>query len=129
MARSKKKAAQERRTIVFVDESGFYLLPMMVRTYSPRGQTPIVRVKLTRDHLSAIGGITQEGRIAHANTRARLESRRRRTIFTSLTPQDLRQVAHYLGWLANPSRECDQNLSLQSNRETGASRAVAWLCS
>lgn len=63
MARSKKKAAQERRTIVFVDESGFYLLPMMVRTYSPRGQTPIVRVKLTRDHLSAIGGITQEGRI------------------------------------------------------------------
>ncbi|WP_236601564.1 transposase [Ktedonobacter sp. SOSP1-52] len=49
--------------MVFVDESGFYLLPMMVRTYSPRGQTPIVRVKLTRDHLSAIGGITQEGRI------------------------------------------------------------------
>ncbi|WP_236601113.1 IS630 family transposase [Ktedonobacter sp. SOSP1-52] len=62
-APTEKKAAQERRTIVFVDESGFYLLPMMVRTYSPRGQTPIVRVKLTRDHLSAIGGITQEGRI------------------------------------------------------------------
>jgi transposase len=46
-----------------VDEAGFYLLPMLVRTYAPVGQTPILRVKLTRDHLSAIGGITPEGRI------------------------------------------------------------------
>jgi transposase len=48
---------------VFVDESGFYLLPMAVRTYAPRGQTPVLRVRLTYDHLSAIGGITPEGRI------------------------------------------------------------------
>lgn len=46
-----------------VDESGFYLLSMAVSTYAPVGQTPILRVKLTRDHLSAIGGITPEGRI------------------------------------------------------------------
>ena len=58
-----KKAEQEERTIVFVDESGFYLLPMAVRTYAPRGQTPVLRVKLTRDHLSAIGGITPKGRL------------------------------------------------------------------
>jgi len=36
---------------------------MAVRTYAPRGKTPMLRVKLTRDHLSAIGGITPEGRI------------------------------------------------------------------
>jgi transposase len=36
---------------------------MLVRTYAPVGQTPIVRVPLTRDHLSAIGGITPQGRI------------------------------------------------------------------
>ena len=36
---------------------------MAVRTYAPRGQTPVLRVKLTRDHLSAIGGITPEGRL------------------------------------------------------------------
>lgn len=36
---------------------------MAVCTYAPRGQTPVLRVKLTRDHLSAIGGITEEGRI------------------------------------------------------------------
>jgi transposase len=48
---------------VFVDEAGFYLLPMLVRTYAPLGHTPILRVPLTRDHLSAIGGITPEGRL------------------------------------------------------------------
>lgn len=46
-----------------VDEAGFYLLPMAVSTYAPVGQTPILRVKLSYDHLSAIGGITPEGRI------------------------------------------------------------------
>jgi len=59
----RKKAKEEKRTIVFVDESGWYLLPMAVRTYAPRGQTPIFKVKLTHDHLSSIGGITPEGRI------------------------------------------------------------------
>jgi transposase len=59
----RKKAQQEGRTIIFVDEAGFYLLPMLVRTYAPVGLTPILRVPLTHDHLSAIDGITQEGRI------------------------------------------------------------------
>ncbi len=62
-ALTEKKAEQEHRTIIFVDEAGFYLLPMVVRTYALRGHTPVLRVKLTHDHLSAIGGITQQGRI------------------------------------------------------------------
>jgi transposase len=36
---------------------------MLVRTYAPVGQTPILRVRLTRDHLAAIGGMTPEGRL------------------------------------------------------------------
>ena len=48
---------------MFVDESAFYLLPMALRTYAPMGQTPILKVPLTRDHLSAMGGITPQGRI------------------------------------------------------------------
>jgi transposase len=60
---AKKKAKSEKRTIVFVDQSAFYLLPMAVRTYAPVGKTPTLRVKLTRDHLSAMGGITPEGRL------------------------------------------------------------------
>jgi transposase len=63
MARAKKKSEEEKRTIVFVDQSAFYLLPMAVRTYAPVGKTPVLNVKLTRDHLSAMGGITPEGRI------------------------------------------------------------------
>ena len=46
-----------------MDEAGFYLLPMCVRTYAPVGQTPVLRVPLTRDHLSAIGAITPQGQI------------------------------------------------------------------
>jgi transposase len=34
-----------------------------VRTWAPRGQTPVLRVKLTHDHLSAISGITLDGRL------------------------------------------------------------------
>jgi transposase len=36
---------------------------MAVRTWAPRGQTPVLRVPLTRDHLSAISGITMDGRL------------------------------------------------------------------
>jgi transposase len=36
---------------------------MAVRTYAPVGQTPVLPVKLTHDHLSAIGGITAKGRL------------------------------------------------------------------
>ena len=34
-----------------------------MRTWAPRGQTPIVRVKLSHDHLAAISGITLDGRL------------------------------------------------------------------
>jgi len=36
---------------------------MAVRTYAPVGQTPILRVKLSRDHISAIGALTAGGRL------------------------------------------------------------------
>lgn len=34
-----------------------------MRTYAPRGQTPILRVPCTRDHLSVISGLTATGRL------------------------------------------------------------------
>lgn len=66
MARAQKGTDAEGRTIVWVDEAGFYMLPcdpMAVRTWAPRGQTPVLRVKLTRDHLAAISGMTVDGRL------------------------------------------------------------------
>lgn len=58
-----KKASDEGRTIVWGDESGFYLLPLAVRTCVPSGQTPILRVPLTRDHVSVMSAITLDGRL------------------------------------------------------------------
>jgi hypothetical protein len=63
VARAQKKARIEGRTIVFVDESGFYLLPGLVRTYAPCGQTPVLRSVYPRDHVSVMSGITMDGRL------------------------------------------------------------------
>jgi transposase len=58
-----KGALKEGRTIVFADQSGFYLLPGVVRTYAPVGKTPILHEHLSRDHLSAMSAITLEGKL------------------------------------------------------------------
>ena len=59
----KEKARRERRALVFVDESGFYLLPGVVKTYAPKGRTPVVDEWQTRDHLSVMGGVTPTGKV------------------------------------------------------------------
>jgi transposase len=56
------RARREHRELVFVDESGFYLLPGVVKTYAPKGQTPVVREWQTRDHLSVMGAVTPCGK-------------------------------------------------------------------
>ena len=61
--RLKEKARRERRALVFTDESGFYLLPAVVKTYAPRAETPILDEWQTRDHLSVMGGVTAEGKV------------------------------------------------------------------
>jgi transposase len=58
-----RKAARERRTLVFVDESGFYLMPGVVRTYGPKGKTPVIDKLLSRDHLSVMAGFTPSGKL------------------------------------------------------------------
>src|SRR5205085_3923577 len=63
LAGTKKGAAREGRTIVWVDESGFALLPAVVRSLAPRGHPPTLRFPVTREHLSVISGITPNGRL------------------------------------------------------------------
>jgi transposase len=63
MAGSQKKWVEEGRAILFVDECGFYLLPSVVRTWSPVGERPILREWVSRDHLSAICGISEGGEL------------------------------------------------------------------
>jgi transposase len=47
-----------------VDEAAFYLLPGVVRTYAPCGETPLLKVLLTRKHLSVMSGVTTAGQLA-----------------------------------------------------------------
>jgi transposase len=57
------RARREGRELMFIDESGFYLLPGVVRTYGPAGLTPVVYQWQTRDHLSVMTGLTAGGRL------------------------------------------------------------------
>jgi DDE superfamily endonuclease len=63
LAGPSKKASDEGATILWVDESAFYLLPPVAQTWAPRGQRPQLVVKHTTDHLSAISGVTLDGRL------------------------------------------------------------------
>ena len=71
MARDQKGAEAQEQAILFIDESGFYPLPSVVRTYAPVGHTPILREWCTRDHLSAISAISPAGKLYfHSQDRA-----------------------------------------------------------
>jgi transposase len=63
LSRHQKGAEAQQQTSLFIDESGFYPLPSVVRTYAPVGQTPIVREWCPRDHLSASSAISPEGKL------------------------------------------------------------------
>lgn len=54
-----KKARKLNAILVFVDESALQLSPVVRKTWSPRGETPVLKTK-TRSHkkISAIGGLT-----------------------------------------------------------------------
>ena len=78
-----RRAQRERRVLVFEDESGFYLLPGVVRTYAPEAHTPVLRETQTRDHRSVMGGMTPEGK---RYTLVRQQSRNGRHIIEFLVP-------------------------------------------
>lgn len=63
VAGAKRVAAREGRAVIFVDETALYLLPGVVRSYAPRGCTPVLRAPLSREHLSLIGGVTPDGQL------------------------------------------------------------------
>lgn len=44
--------------LVFVDETGFLLIPTVLRTWAPRGQTPVHRHRYERDKISVISGLS-----------------------------------------------------------------------
>ena len=66
MAAYKKNPARLGAHIVFADESGFLLIPNVVRTWAAQGQTPIHRHRQgRRDKISVISGISVSPRRHH----------------------------------------------------------------
>lgn len=57
MASYKKNAYRLGAHIVFVDESGFLMIPPVRKTWAPVGKTPILRHRLSHERISAICGI------------------------------------------------------------------------
>lgn len=58
LAPNKKNSEDLDAHIVFIDESGFMMIPPVHKTWSPRGQTPILRHHAEHDRISAISGIS-----------------------------------------------------------------------
>lgn len=58
LARAKKKARDEGRTLVFIDESGLSERPSVARSWSPRGQTPQLSFSFNWSKLAVIAGVT-----------------------------------------------------------------------
>lgn len=59
LSRAQKKAQREGRVIVFIDESGLSERPTRVRTWAPKGQTPVIQFHFNWKQLSMIAGVSR----------------------------------------------------------------------
>ena len=65
LAPCKKNATRLAAHLVFIDESGFLLIPSVRKTWSPVGLTPIFHHRYRHDRISAISGIAVSPRRFH----------------------------------------------------------------
>jgi transposase len=65
MAAGKKNAERLGAYLVFLDESGFLLIPPVQRTWAPRGHTPRFYHPLRHDRISAISAISVSPKRKH----------------------------------------------------------------
>ena len=125
--RRSKRADEEGATIVWVDESGFYLLPLAVRTWAPRGATPILRVPLTHDHLSAISAITLDGRLFLQVRKENYDGEAVVGFLRVLLRKIAGKSCRHLGWVADPSWAGGQGLPQRGGGQAAAPGAAAGL--
>lgn len=83
--------------LVFLDESGFLLIPSVRKTWAPRGQTPVVRHHQKRDRVSVIGGLSVSPK------------RRRISLFFGLHRKNIQQ-AEVCGFLRHLLRHLRGNV-------------------
>lgn len=85
----KRRANRLGAWLIFADESGFLLIPNVKRTWSPKGETPIIRYKLQHQKLSAISALA----ISPRRRRIALYLQIRQRAFKG---PDVQRFLHYL---------------------------------
>ena len=56
-----KELKESKELIVFIDESGLSERPTRVRTWAPKGKTPIIQFHFNWTHISVIAGLVMVG--------------------------------------------------------------------
>lgn len=62
LAPGKKNARRRNAWLIFFDESGISLLPVVRRTWAPRGKTPVIRHRFNWKRLSVAGALAYHSR-------------------------------------------------------------------
>jgi transposase len=97
LASCKKNTARLAAHLVFIDESGFLLIPSVRKTWSPVGQTPIVQHRYRHDRISAISGIAVSPKRFHCTLYCQLyEDNIQGEEVTAFLRQLLRQIPGHL---------------------------------
>src|SRR6266536_3191533 len=106
LAATEKSARRQNALIVFEDESGVSLLPSVRATWSPRGQTPVLRHPFNWNRLSLAGALAYEadGSDAHLFFELRPGAYNDETLIEFLTELNaVEQRAVLLIWDGLPS--------------------------
>jgi transposase len=95
MASHQKKARTTKSSIVFIDESGFLMSPLVRRTWAPAGKTPIL-LQRGRSHrkVSAIAAIVVSPNAQRVNLYFRLHINT--SIYATLVKAFLRQLSNQI---------------------------------
>jgi hypothetical protein len=112
---------------VFADQSGFHLLPTVVRTYAPVGRTRILKENLTRDHLVGDEHHNPRWQALHDLSGALLQGGGCGTFSKASHAPDSGQVISGLGWLSDPSRTGRKGVSRKWDGFWSAARTTTRL--
>ena len=101
---------------------------MVVRTYAPVGRTPVLHEHLSRDHLSAMSGITLEGKLYMLEQERAFKGEDAVRFLKASHAPNPWQAARHMGRLSDPSGKSGQGLSGErSGSWQGATGAITRL--
>ena len=125
--RLKAEARREHRALVFVDESGFYLLPGKVRTYAPRAHAGPPRVADARPPLGH-GGCHAGGQDLHPDASGGAQRVAHHRVPQAPDPACRISTLGNLGRVAHPSPRRSRGVPCQRHGTWPSRRAVAAVC-